>query len=156
MIDEEKPYVPTDNIRSLLQAVSDGIDSRLNLYRQGTRYEGVRPSDTRVFVLALREPRSIAELARILGVSRQAVHASVDRLRQLKVVETVTQAGNMRDKLVKITDRGQNARRAAQQQIIAFEKEIAEVIGDDGLARLRSTLEKLEGAFAANGSTSLK
>ncbi len=147
MIDDEASAVPKNNIRSLLQVVSDGFDARLSSYRRGTRYESVRPSDVRVFVLALRQPRSIAELARILKVSRQAVHASVHRLRILKVVDLVSGPGNNRDKLVVLTDRGQNARKAAQEQIVGLESEIAAVIGTECLSELRRLLKKLEGVF---------
>jgi DNA-binding MarR family transcriptional regulator len=147
VIDDEF-FVPSNNIRSLLQGVSDGLDARFAAYRSGTRFENIRPSDVRVFVLALRHPRSMAELARILHVSRQAVHASVNRLRQLKVVELKSDPGNAKDKKVVITDRGESARSAAQTQIRQVETECAEVIGPDGVEKLRELLEALEAVFA--------
>ncbi len=147
MIDDES-FVPSNNIRSLLQDVSDGLDAKLAAYRAGTRFKNVRPSDVRVFVLALRQPRSMAELARILLVSRQAVHSSVKRLQQLRIVELKAAPDNAKNKWVVITDRGESARNAAQAQIKKIEAECAEVIGSDGLEKLRELLEALEGVFA--------
>jgi DNA-binding MarR family transcriptional regulator len=148
MVDDDESYVPSNNIRSLLQDVTDGLDARLEAYRTGTRFENIRPSDVRVFVLALRQPRSLAELARILQVSRQAVHSSVNRLRQLKIVELRTSSDNAREKRLHITDRGESARYAAKSQVRQLEAECAEVIGKDGLETLRALLQALEDVFA--------
>ncbi len=146
MIDGELA-VPLNNIRSLIQGVSDGLDAKLHAYRKGTRYESVRPSDVRVFVLALRQPRSISELARILGVTRQAVHASVKRLRQLKIIDLQSNSAHPQEKLVVLTDSGAKARQAAQVQVEQMEADIAAIIGKDGLENLRITLAALETVF---------
>ncbi len=139
--------VPLNNIRSLIQGVSDGLDAKLHAYRKGTRYESVRPSDVRVFVLALRQPRTISDLARILGVSRQAVHSSVKRLRQLKILDLQANSDHPQERRVVLTDSGAKARLAAQMQVEQMEAEIATIIGKDGLENLRSTLATLETVF---------
>lgn len=156
MDQEREPSVPVDNIRSLLQVVSDGLDMRLQSYRKGTRYEAVRPSDVRVFVLALRQPRSMAELARILSISRQAVQKSVHRLEALGILALQPMPGNLRDKQVVITDRGNSARSTAQDQVRQLEDACAAVIGVDGLQTLRELLLALETVFAVEGSTPFK
>jgi DNA-binding MarR family transcriptional regulator len=145
---DSDPSVPIDNIRSLILFVTQCIDDRMASYRRGTRYESVRPSDVRVFVSALRQPRRIADLARILRISRQAVQMSVHRLQELKVVELQAIPGNNRDKLVVVTDRGRMARRTAQEQIARLEAEVANVIGADGLETVRELLVKLCKGFA--------
>jgi DNA-binding MarR family transcriptional regulator len=152
MDQEREPSVPVDNIRSLLHYVTTGIDARMEGYRRGTRYESVRPSDVRVFVLAQREPRTMADIAKVLGISRQAVQMSIKRLVALNVLELELAPGNHRDKLVMVTERGQAARLAASQQIDRLETECVKVIGADGLATLRHLLQALEGVFAAEAS----
>jgi DNA-binding MarR family transcriptional regulator len=144
MVDDSHNIVPLDNIRSLLQVVADALDERLKFYRRGTRFESVRPSDVRVFVQALRQPRSLSEMARILGISRQAVQMSVKRLSTLGVVALQASQSDSREKAVVITDRGMMARKAAQEQIKSFESECAAIIGTDGLETLRSLLGRLE------------
>jgi DNA-binding MarR family transcriptional regulator len=148
MTENDIPTVPVDNIRSLLHFVIQCLDDRLQVYRKGTRYESVRPSDVRVFVSALRQPRRITDLAKALKISRQAVQMSVKRLADLKVVELQPVPGNQRDKLIVITDRGMSARRTADDQITRLENEVSDVIGKDDLESLRILLAKLCDAFA--------
>ncbi len=148
MAESDSPTVPVDNIRSLLHFVIQCLDERLQVYRKGTRYESVRPSDVRVFVSALRQPRRITDLAKALKISRQAVQMSVKRLAELKVVELQPVPGNQRDKLIVITDRGMSARRTAEEQIGRLEKEVSDVIGKEDLETLRIMLAKVCDAFA--------
>jgi DNA-binding MarR family transcriptional regulator len=148
MAENDTPTVPVDNIRSLLHFVIQCLDDRLQVYRKGTRYESVRPSDVRVFVSALRQPRRITDLAKALKISRQAVQMSVKRLADLKVVELQPVPGNQRDKLIVITDRGMSARRTAEDQITRLENEVSDIIGKDDLESLRILLAKLCDAFA--------
>lgn len=148
MAENDAPTVPVDNIRSLLHFVIQCLDDRLQSYRKGTRYESVRPSDVRVFVSALRQPRRITDLAKALKISRQAVQMSVKRLADLKVVELQPVPGSQRDKLIVITDRGMSARRTAEEQIALLEKEVADVVGNDDLETLRQLLAKVCNAFA--------
>ncbi len=147
MVDDALPKLAVDNIRSLLHFATQCADERLQSYRMGTRYEAVRPSDVRVFVMALRRPRRIADLARSMKISRQAVQMSVRRLQALKVLELQPIPGNQRDKLVVITDRGLNARRTAEMQSARLENEIAELLGVDGLEQFREYLSKISEYF---------
>ncbi len=101
----------------------------------------------RVFVLALRQPRSMADIARILRVSRQAVHMSVKRLAALKIVALEAAPDNHRDKLVVLTDRGMTARQTAHTQVVMLENECRAALGPEGYATLRELLLKLEPSF---------
>jgi DNA-binding MarR family transcriptional regulator len=102
----------------------------------------------KVFAMALREPRRMADLARQLRISRQAVQMSVKRLSELKVVELQPIPGNSRDKYVVITDRGRSARKAAEVQLRQMETEIRAVIGKEGEDTLRGLLVRLCEAFS--------
>lgn len=151
MIDENAP-IPIDNIRSLLYILSEALDGRLKHYRKGTRYETVRPSDIRVFMAAWRQPQTVSQIARALNVSRQAVHMSIKRLAALGVVGFDPSSPGKRDKNLVVTDRGHQARHAAQQQVVRLEAECEAVIGADGMMQLRSLLVQLCRTLADEGS----
>jgi DNA-binding MarR family transcriptional regulator len=138
---------PGDNIRSLLERVSIGLDLRLEAYRQATPYEAARPSDVKIFVLAVLQPRTMSDLARLSGVSRQAVHSSIKRLMRLRLVALEPVPGNQRDKLVVITESGKVARTVGIQLVHRFENECMSVIGPDGLTKLRELLQSLDQAL---------
>ena len=143
MIDNDLPGVARDNIRSLIYLLGSEMDQRIALFRRGTPYEHVRPSDIRVFVYASADSSSISEVARLLGISRQTVHMSAQRLRDLGVVDLAPAQPDRRDVLMKLTAMGEAARQTADTQIGRLENEIADVIGPDGLHTLRRTLQVL-------------
>jgi DNA-binding MarR family transcriptional regulator len=138
-----------DNIRGLLQDLTSELDRHGAVHRRGTRYEGARQSDVRVFVMASRQPRTVSEIARELQVTRQAVHSSITRLKSLDVVELVHQPGNDRDKLVAVTDKGWQAQAVANDVIKQLERECAEILGTKGLEQFRRQLLALVSALKA-------
>jgi DNA-binding MarR family transcriptional regulator len=144
MVDNQVHNYPRENIRSLVFMLSLGIDNKLQSLREGSRYAGVRNSDIIVFMRAFREPATVAEIARSLEVSRQAVHQSVKRLQALKVVELVPQANN---NLVSMTERGLHAQKTALDQIVTIEKEMASLLGEEGLQTFRNHLGLLAKHF---------
>ncbi|MDE2384131.1 MAG: winged helix-turn-helix transcriptional regulator [Alphaproteobacteria bacterium] len=132
-----------NNLRSLVYFLGEIMDRKIAERRKGTPYEKVRPSDIRVFVTAARSEMSISEVARELGVSRQTVQASVQRLVTLGVVEVRALPGSRRDKLVGVTARGALAQKTAQQQILAVEADLAALVGEEKFEDLRQMLEIL-------------
>ncbi len=147
MIDKNTSEFPVQNIRSLLHEVTVSVDSYLQDLRSGTRYEKVRDSDVKVFMRAFRSSATVSDIARSLGVTRQAVHASVLRLMELKILELQAIPDNKRDKLVVITERGRHAQDTALQQISIIEDHMAAVIGKRELKVLRAQLAKLAQSF---------
>ena len=140
---------PIDNIRTLVYYLGLAIDARLSAARRGTPYEYVRPSDVRLFVTAGHKVRTISEIARELGVTRQAAQMGVQRLLKLKVVELRSGPDNKRDKLVHITPKGQLARNTASSHVENLEAEFAAIIGADGVATFRENLMVLLSATRA-------
>jgi DNA-binding MarR family transcriptional regulator len=129
-----------DNIRNLFYHLAHVLDQRGIQYRKGTRYEHVRQSDAQVFVQATRRKMSMSEIARELKITRQAVQASVKRLRELDVVDLEAIPGNRRDKWVVITPSGVSAQATAVQQIAKLEEEIAASLGAMDLETFRGAL----------------
>jgi DNA-binding MarR family transcriptional regulator len=143
MIDDRAIRFPSKNIGTLLREISTIIDLQLQELRAGSRYEKVRHSDVKVFMCAFRSSATVSEIARELDVTRQAVHASVQRLVELKVLDLQSQPNNGRDKLVVVTDRGRHAQQTALDHIKIIEAQMAEIIGKKELEILRGQLYAL-------------
>jgi DNA-binding MarR family transcriptional regulator len=139
--------IPFDNIRGLLRDLASQLDRRAIVHRKGTPYEAVRQSDVRVFIIASRQPSSESEIARELEVSRQAVHSSVQRLKDLGVVGLIPQPGNGRDKLVAVTESGRQAQDVANATIRLLENECADILGTKGLEQFRKQMTVLVSAL---------
>ncbi len=144
MVDEiDDLAVAPDNLRTLLYHLGAALDERLSIFRHGTPYESVRPSDARVFVAVTRGHKTISEIARFLKITRQAAQISVHRLQALKVLDLEPMPHNRRDKNVVVTAKGKLAASTAKQQVMRFESEFAAVIGAEHLAQFRASLEAL-------------
>lgn len=137
------PDAARDNIRTLVYLFGQELDDRITAFRRGTPYEGVRASDIRVFVHAAAGGGNISAIARRLGISRQAVHMSAQRLKDLGVIDMQPGQSSRRDIALELTEQGRGAMALASTQIRNLEAEISEVIGPDGLETLRKTLRVL-------------
>jgi DNA-binding MarR family transcriptional regulator len=128
-------------ILNLSSELLEAINGRYISMRKGTRYESVRQFDGRVFVAATREGYTESEIARLFGVSRQAVHAAVERLIALKLLERQPIPGNGRDKRIALTDRGQHASQTVTRHIATVEAECEAIIGKENFQNLRLQME---------------
>lgn len=84
----------------------------------------------------------ISELARRLGVSRQAAQKSVKELERLKLVKTEVDPTNSSAKTVVLTDQGKANVTAALNAFSEIEMQLSRRIGSADLASMRKTLEK--------------
>lgn len=134
-------------IRNLTAEFLTALDDRYVEMRKGTRYESVRQFDSRVFVAATREGLTESEIARAFLVSRQAVHAAVERLMKFELVERQAIPGNRRDKRIVLTERGKHASLMAAQQISDIEAECAAVIGAENFKTFRRQLELISSSM---------
>jgi DNA-binding MarR family transcriptional regulator len=82
-----------------------------------------------------------AEIARRAGISRQAVHQTVQELQQLGLVSLVPDPSNRSAKLVVPTDRGRDSIRVAKTTLAELEDELAQRLGRDQVQALRTALE---------------
>lgn len=94
---------------------------------------------------------SIAELARRVGVTRQAMHQQVGEMEKAALVELVDSSTDRRVKLVKLSLLGRTLDRKAAQAIDALERDLAMRIGKDAVAGLRATLSADWGVPGRNG-----
>ncbi len=139
MVDQDD-LTPKLGLRGLSAQLIAELDRRYESYLRGTPYEHVRPFDVKVFVTAAREGRTESDIARLFAVSRQAVHASVDRLIAMTFVERHPIPGNGRDKQIVLTDYGHKAMETANQHISYVEQECAAIVGPGQMPLLRRQL----------------
>jgi DNA-binding MarR family transcriptional regulator len=137
---DQNDLTPKTGLRGLSAQLVNELDRRYAFYLQGTPYEHVRPFDVKVFVVAAREGRTESEIARLFSVSRQAVHAAVNRLIATNFVERRLMSGNGRDKQIVITAYGQKAMETANEHIFHVEGECAAIIGAENMPLLRRQL----------------
>lgn len=81
-----------------------------------------------------------AQLARNLGVSRQAIHQLLQGMKEEGWLELVSDPSDKRAKVVQFSARSDGIRQAAEAAIVAIETELAERIGNQAVANLKKTL----------------
>lgn len=93
---------------------------------------------------ALRaRPRSLTELARELGVTKQAAAKVVGELEQRRLVRREPSPADGRATLLRLSRRGQALVAAAIEIGDAVERDLAAELGADAAAGLRAGLERL-------------
>ena len=99
------------------------------------------PAQSLVFASIDTDGTRSTELARRIGVSRQAVHQTVAELIDEGLLDLVPDPDDGRAKLVVITGEGRRNISAARRAFAEIEAELATRIGTDRYADLRSALE---------------
>lgn len=137
--DERSPA--TANLKQLLLARSDWFAREiLRSVRQSSDFAFLTPAQSRLLALMAGKPMSMAELARRLAISRQAVHKTVAELARRGILELRDDPERGNSKLVLYTDAGRELNRAGARMIERVEARIAERIGTKGLAQLKQLL----------------
>lgn len=111
------------------------------------------PAQAMVFAhLDVDSGTRISELARRIGVSRQAVHRTTNELLALGLVAKVPDPSNRSAKLVTLTAEGREVVAAALASFAEIEAILADRIGAETLAALRRAVE-LDWGEPLTGST---
>jgi len=88
-----------------------------------------------------------AEIARNLGISRQAIHSTLAQMVELGMIILDVDLHDRRHLIVSLTDRGARMRQDAQLAMDALSTQIAEKIGQD---RFETMLVALQADWGAN------
>lgn len=94
-------------------------------------------------VMGVRRP---SDIARRLGISRQAIHSTLKSMADMGMVELADDPGNMRVKVVVLTQTGEAMRRDAQRAMQLMISALVERIGPEAFEATRQTLAKDWGA----------
>jgi DNA-binding MarR family transcriptional regulator len=114
------------------------------LAREG--HPDARPLHGFVFQAIGRDGTTAVELARRLGVSKQAAGKTVDGLERLGYVERATDPADARRKLIRLTDRGVDMLARSARIFDELRAEWAAQIGPDRLRALEADLATVTGA----------
>jgi DNA-binding MarR family transcriptional regulator len=139
-MNDEKLPIGQNNLRGLIQDLSERSDALALEWREKTAFKGTSPADAKTFMLISRHPRGITALASALGISRQAAHKSVQRLVDNGLVSYGLVKGSRRDMIATLTDKGLDARQVGLQIASQFEKHITDKIGEAQTETLRRLL----------------
>ena len=145
MDDKKKSRAAQNNIRGLVQDLSERLDAQSNELRSKTAFASTRPADAKTFMLISRHSRGLTALSQALKISRQAAHKSVMRLVDAGVVQFDYAEGSKRDMVATLTSEGLAARKVGLDIAQTIENTIRKEIGDGDLATLRRILIALNG-----------
>lgn len=126
-------------VAAAFRAVADQLEARLG----ASGYPGMRPRHGFVFRNLGDEPLPPSELARRLGVSRQAVGKLIDEMERAGLVERHDDLVDGRKKRVALTDRGQAIHRRALAISTELESELRAVLGHARTDALIAALHQL-------------
>jgi DNA-binding MarR family transcriptional regulator len=121
-----------EDIRHLLLSLLQGFywfDEGLQNYLQARGWPAVTRPQSMVManiVLGVRRP---SEIARRLGVSRQAIHATLNQMAELGIVALEDDPTNGRVKAVTVTAQGERMRSDAQNAMVLLGEELGRRLG---------------------------
>jgi DNA-binding MarR family transcriptional regulator len=137
-----QPDTRTDFGLLLAQAFNTYVE---HLHRElaARGFSDLRPT----FGLALRalhrRPRTQTDLARELGVTKQAAAKVVGELEGRSLIEREPSPADGRSMLLRLSPRGTSLVAAAIRIGNAVERDLARALGDDAAAHIRAGLERL-------------
>lgn len=143
MIDKENDDFLETNIKGLMMTLMAHWNKEMDRGRSDTEFANIRPSDMRVFGQLRGKSVKLSGIHRELSFSRQAAQQAVERLVEHGVLNVEMVSGSKRDKVVSVTEKGQELRNLAARQIRHIEASCAHMIGDDGKETLRGLLIQL-------------
>jgi DNA-binding MarR family transcriptional regulator len=141
-----KPSPNTDaashqpNLNELMLARSDWLAQQLLARVKASKFDNITPAQTRLLAQMAGKPTSMAELARRLGVSRQAVHKTVSELERRGIlrIDDDPMRGNAR-KIV-YTELGREVNREGAKIIQSIEQQLAQRLGAKQVKQLKALL----------------
>ncbi len=82
-----------------------------------------------------------SDIARNLGLSRQAIHSTINQMVKLGIVQLDVDPDDRRHMIVSLTDLGARMRKDAQRSMDALTAQIASMLGQDKFDALLAALE---------------
>jgi len=127
----------------LLEIASDAMyaEFRAELIESG--YGDIRPTHGCVFRFVHEDGMRLTELAALAGMTKQSVGEVVDGLTELGYTERFPDPEDRRAKLIRLTNKGEQAQRTGLALFDRLEQRLGERFGTDRMAEMRSLLEEI-------------
>lgn len=129
------------NLKQLLLARSEWFAREIMKGVRASEHAYITPAQSRLLAHMGGKPMSMAELARRLAISRQAVHRTVGELARGGILEVLEDPQRRNSKLVAYTERGRQVNRTGAQIIAGIEQRLARKLGARRFETLRELLE---------------
>lgn len=141
MIDKNidyKDFLETNLMRLTMELV-EWMEGEMIELNKTSQYRG-SIAEIRLFNALRGEEKSISEVAKIMNISRQAVHQTVHKLVNLGFLELISQDGNKKNKIVKITALGQEIRKQGSEHLMEIERKLSWNLGERNLEFIKIIL----------------
>jgi DNA-binding MarR family transcriptional regulator len=130
------------SLRQLLMTRGEWFEEQVLADAEKSGYGFVTPSMNRLFAHMRYRPMSISDLARKMGISRQAAHQTIGEAMRHGLLEFVDSETDKRIKLVRFSKRGLEMSTIAAKSIAKIEKRLQARIGKEDVETLRKILAK--------------
>lgn len=147
MSETEEEDVPQAN-QILLNLLSGfyWFDEGLQSYIRARGWPEVTRPQSMVMANVVMGVRRPSDIARRLGISRQAIHSTLKSMADMGMVELADDPGNQRVKVVVLTPTGEAMRRDAQKAMQLMIAALIERIGPEAFEAAREALARDWGA----------
>ncbi len=143
MTEAWRNYDPRRPLPPLLGEVKDIAIDELHRRLSEEGFDEIRPSHGCVFRFVDREGSRLTDLATRSGFTKQAVGEVADDLQTRGYVERAPDPGDRRAKIIRLTDRGQEAQAAAMRIFADIERRWEKRYGKERITLLREMLEEI-------------
>jgi DNA-binding MarR family transcriptional regulator len=106
-------------------------------------YGDIRPTHGCVFRYVHDDGMRLTELAAFAGMTKQSIGEIVDDLAERGYVERFPDPDDRRAKLIRLTEKGEQAQAKGQTLFARLEQRLGDRYGPDRLADLRQLLEEI-------------
>jgi len=127
------------NLLRLLTKTSQWMESEIHKLNKTHKHE-FSIAEIKMLDGLRGKQKSIAELARVLQISRQAAHKTIHKLKDKGYLQLVIDKNNKKDRKVIITENGKNERNKRLEDIVKIEQKISWVIGERNLDYVKEIL----------------
>ena len=138
MVDNNIKFLDKNLMRLAIELV-EWMELEMIELNKSAKFQG-SIAEIKLFNAIRGEEKSISELARLMNISRQAVHKTAHKLEDLGFLELSTRHDNKKDRVVKNTELGQEIRKQGAEHIMVIEEKLAWSIGERNLEFIRVIL----------------
>ena len=141
MVDKNKDYktfLETSFMRLTMELV-EWMEREMVELNKTSKYRG-SITEIRLFNALRGQEKSISELARIMNISRQAVHKTAHKLVDLGFLELISEDGNKKNRIIKITTLGQEIRKQGAEHLMEIERKLSWNLGERNLEFMKTIL----------------
>jgi DNA-binding MarR family transcriptional regulator len=112
------------------------FDEGLQNYLRAKGWSEVTHAQSMIMVNVITGTRKPSDIARVLGISRQAVHATIEQMIAMDLVELVDDPDDGRAKILKLSAGGERRRKDARRAVMLLTRELSARIGKQNVQNL--------------------